>query len=64
MYTLYCLKNNLKGLSLSYNTHFNDECLRNFLDILPDLKLHSLYLSSLNATDQSLIPLLKLLPKV
>ena len=37
MYALYSMNNHIRGLSLSYNKHFNDECLRQLVEVLPDL---------------------------
>lgn len=54
VYSLYTLGTRICGLSLSYNANFNDECLKQLIEVLPEMKLlRSLELSKVNVTDQA-----------
>ncbi len=57
------MNNQIRGLSLSYNKHFNDECLRQLVEVLPDLQyLRTLELSKLNLTEHAMTKLSEILP--
>jgi hypothetical protein len=64
MYALYSMgPTRVTGLSFSNNTEFNDECLKQLVDIMPELRLlRTLDLSRIGATDQSLMRLIENLP--
>lgn len=38
MYAIYSMSGQIEGLSIGDNKYFNDECLRQLVDIIGDLK--------------------------
>lgn len=63
MYAMYSMSGQIEGLSMSDNKYFNDECLRQLVDIIGDLKyLKVLQLSKVNASEQAFTRIAEILP--
>ena len=52
MYSIFNMGRQLRGISFSNNIYFNEKCLKQLIDVLPNMKLlTSLELAKVNVSD-------------